>query len=75
MPNSRDGVAVLSGDRVPELTGISAPVFAREGTLVGALTLTMPTPRMDDAFVPAVRKAAQELSRRLGAVPRNPRIA
>ncbi len=62
----RDGIAVLSGDRVPELTGISAPVFGVGDALAGALTLTLPTSRMNDAFVPAVRKAAQALTRRLG---------
>lgn len=62
----RDGVAVLSGDRVAELTGISAPVFGPGGALAGALTLTMPTSRMNDAYVPAVRSAAEALSRRLG---------
>ena len=46
----RDGVAVLSGDRVAELTGISAPVFGPGGALAGALTLTMPTSRMNDAY-------------------------
>jgi DNA-binding IclR family transcriptional regulator len=62
----RDGVAVLSGDRVPELTGISAPVFGPGGALAGALTLTLPTSRMNAAYVPAVRSAADALSRRLG---------
>jgi DNA-binding IclR family transcriptional regulator len=62
----RDGVAVFAGDRVPELTGISAPVMGRAGAVAGALTLTLPTARMNDGFVPAVRKAAAALSRRLG---------
>jgi DNA-binding IclR family transcriptional regulator len=62
----RDGVAVLDGDRVPELTGISAPVFGVDGHLVGALTLTLPTTRHDPSFVPMVREAARALTRRLG---------
>jgi DNA-binding IclR family transcriptional regulator len=62
----REGVAVLAGDRVPELTGISAPVFGHDGALAGALTLTLPTARINDAFVPIVRAAAETLSRRLG---------
>ena len=41
----RDGVIELVGDRVPELVGISAPVFGADGVLVGALTLTMPAHR------------------------------
>jgi len=62
----RDGIAVLAGDRVPELTGVSAPVFGVDGALVGALTLTLPTTRHDPAFVPMVREAARALTRRLG---------
>jgi DNA-binding IclR family transcriptional regulator len=62
----RDGVVVLSGDRVSELTGISAPVFGGEGALVGALTLTLPTPRLKPEFAPIVRDAARRLSLRLG---------
>ena len=61
-----DGVAVLSGDRVPELTGISAPVFGVDGELVGALTLTMPSSRSKASFAAAVRNAAQALTLRLG---------
>jgi DNA-binding IclR family transcriptional regulator len=56
----------MDGDRVPELTGISAPVFGADESLVGALTLTMPTSRKRAAFVQTVRKAAAQLSRRLG---------
>ncbi len=62
----RQGYVVLDGDRVPGLTGISAPVFGADGGLAGALTLTLPTPRMRQSFVPALRKAAASLSERLG---------
>src|SRR5258706_973771 len=37
----RDGVVVMTGDRVPELTGISAPAFGIDGALVGAVKLTL----------------------------------
>ena len=57
---------VFDGDRVKDLTGISAPVFAADGQLAGAVTLTMPTSRKKPAFVPAVRKAAGRLTGRLG---------
>lgn len=66
----RDGVAVLSGDRVPELTGISAPVFGHGGTLVGALTLTLPTGRMRPDFKASVLQSARLLSARLGGSDR-----
>ena len=61
-----DGVVLLSGDRVPDLTGISAPVFGAAGALVGALTLTLPSGRLKPAFKEVVRTAAQRLSLRLG---------
>ncbi|MBQ0957568.1 helix-turn-helix domain-containing protein [Ideonella sp. 4Y11] len=63
----RDGVVVMSGDRVPDLTGISAPVFGAGQRLLGALTLTLPTTRHQPGFVGAVRHAASTLSARLGA--------
>lgn len=63
----QDGVAVLSGDRVPDLTGISAPVFGARGELMGALTLTLPVTRMRPEFAPAVKASAARLSTRLGA--------
>lgn len=65
----RDGVVVMSGDRVPDLTGISAPVFGPAGRLLGALTLTLPTTRHQPGFVTAVRQSAAALSGRLGAAP------
>jgi len=63
----RDGVLELSGDRVPGLTGISAPVFDGSGALVGALTLTLPTERLRSGFAAAVKAGARRLSEQLGA--------
>src|SRR5690606_31211734 len=65
----RDGVLVLAGDRVPELAGISAPCFDARGELVGAVTLTMPTERLDEAYRIDVTAAARAVSRALGAFP------
>jgi len=62
----RDGVIVLEGDRMPELSGISAPVFDARGELAGALTLTMPTSRLDRAHAALVLAAAARLTARLG---------
>ena len=62
----KQGYAELDGDRVKDLTGISAPVFGPEGELVGALTLTLPTSRKKPGFASAVRKAASRLSQKLG---------
>jgi DNA-binding IclR family transcriptional regulator len=62
----KQGYVVLDSDRVPDLTGISAPVFGADGGLVGALTLTMPSSRKRASFVQAVRKGAAQLTKRLG---------
>lgn len=62
----RDGVVVLSGDRVPDLTGVSAPVFGADAGLVGALTLTLPTTRFQPEFRAAVKEAAAALTLKLG---------
>ena len=62
----RDKVISLSGDRVPELAGVSAPVFDAANRLVGAITLTMPTMRYRQEHVATVRAAAAEVTRRLG---------
>ena len=62
----REGVAIMNGDRVPDLTGVSAPVFDVAGGLSGAITLTMPTSRLRPEFGDAVRAAAARLTGRLG---------
>lgn len=62
----RDGHALLHGDRVPGLVGVSAPVWNAEQQLVGALTLTAPEPRMQARFVEALRASAARLTRALG---------
>lgn len=59
------GYCALVGDRSPELAGISAPAFHADGTLAGAVTLTMPAHRYDPVSIPAVREAAAKLSGRV----------
>jgi DNA-binding IclR family transcriptional regulator len=61
-----EGVAVLDGDRVAGLAGVAAPVFAGDGSLVGALTLSLPSTRMRVRLAADVRAAAFDLSRQLG---------
>jgi DNA-binding IclR family transcriptional regulator len=63
----RDGVFVSTGDRVPGLTGISAPVWRAGGKLAGALTLTLPHTRLKPGLADAVVQSARALSGRLGA--------
>src|SRR5690606_20157610 len=65
----REGVAVLAGDRVPQLAGISAPCFGAGRRLVGAVTLTMPTERLDATYRHAVVAAARAISLGLGGEP------
>ena len=62
----KQGYIETDSDRVPDLSGISAPVFGADGQLVGAITLTMPTSRKRPAFLQAVRKAAAQLTERFG---------
>src|SRR5205085_5024362 len=62
----RQAVAVLSGDRVPGVAGISAPVFDASGILAGAVTLTMPKERLDKKHVPHVVNTARGVTARLG---------
>lgn len=62
----RDGYAALVGDRVPEIAGISAPVFGAGGELVGAITLTLPTHRYKEKCIGPVREAAAAVTRRIG---------
>ncbi|MBX3604813.1 MAG: IclR family transcriptional regulator [Piscinibacter sp.] len=62
----RDGYVIMTGDRIPGLVGISAPVWNSAGELVGALTLTAPEARVQPAFVGELRRAAERLTRRLG---------
>lgn len=64
----RQGYAVSIGERVPELSGISAPVFGSRGELVGALTLTMPTQRWKAGWRPIVVKEANRLTEAVGGV-------
>lgn len=62
----RDGVLVLSGDRVPQLAGISAPVFDAGQRLAGAVTLTMPAERLNPEHRHDVIAAAQAITHGFG---------
>jgi len=62
----RQSVAVLTGDRVPGVAGISSPVFDACGVLVGAVTLAMPKERLDDTHVSHVVDTARTITTRLG---------
>jgi len=61
----KDIVLAISGDRVKEISGISAPVFNAEG-LLGVITLTMPTYRFDQKQASIVKSSAKNLTEILG---------
>lgn len=58
-------VFAIAGDRVKEISGISAPVFSAEG-LIGVITLTMPTYRFDPKQASIVKASAKKLTELLG---------
>lgn len=58
-------VLAIAGDRVKEISGISAPVFSTEG-LIGVITLTMPTYRFDPKQASIVKASAKKLTELLG---------
>ncbi|MDZ7864585.1 IclR family transcriptional regulator [Acidovorax sp.] len=61
-----DGYLASVGDRLSEVAGISAPVFAADGTVAAAVTLTMPAHRYDERYVKSVLEAARSLSGQIG---------
>ncbi len=60
------GFFAAVGDRLADVAGISAPVFKRDGSIAGALTLTMPAHRYDEKHVRPVLQAARALAGRVG---------
>lgn len=60
------GYCAAVGDRLPEIAGISAPVFKAGGKLAAALTLTMPAARYSEDHIAPLLAAARELGQRLG---------
>ncbi|WP_062310911.1 IclR family transcriptional regulator [Polynucleobacter sinensis] len=58
-------VLAISGDRVKEIAGISAPVFNSQG-LMGVITLTMPTYRLQEKQKKIVRESAKKMTELLG---------
>lgn len=59
------GYCTAVGDRLAEVAGISAPVFAADGQIAAAVTLTMPAHRYDERFVKPVLEAARQLTGRV----------
>jgi DNA-binding IclR family transcriptional regulator len=65
------GYAVDRQELEPHLCCVAGPVFDRTGTLVASISVSGPDSRIDDASIPAiadaVRRAAGQISARLGA--------
>ena len=66
----RTGIGRVEGQMMAGVSGLAAPVFDHQGKLVAAVA-SMGTDRnfdarLDGKIVPALRSAAEELSRRLG---------
>jgi DNA-binding IclR family transcriptional regulator len=62
----KDQCLALKGDRVPEVAGISAPVFRHDGAVSGAIALIMPTERFKPSQSDLVRQTGVRLTRQLG---------
>ena len=62
----KDQFLAVQGDRVREVSGISAPVFGPEGTIVGAIALIMPSERFQPSLASRVRKTGLQLTQHLG---------
>jgi DNA-binding IclR family transcriptional regulator len=66
----KDMIFVSTGDRIPDLGGISAPVFGVGHTLAGALTVSVPISRFDKQGIakiePIVLTHVAALTRALG---------
>ena len=61
-----DQIIALVGHRVPELSGIAAPVFSADGGLAGAINVIMPSERFQPAHESHVRDTARAITRALG---------
>jgi len=67
-----EGYAVTHGERVLGLTAISAPIEERDGGVTHCITVTGPTVRLqprEREVTKLVTRAAEDVSRRLGAAP------
>lgn len=68
----RDGYVMITGDRIPGLAGISAPVWRSGPELVGALTLTVPEQRLQPSLVDELKASAKRLTEALRGTQASP---
>lgn len=64
----KEQIVVTTGELIPELSGISAPVFGADGEFVGVMNLSIPTYRLDTSHAKHVRAAAEQLTGLFGGV-------
>lgn len=66
-----DGYAISIEGRVIGVVGVAVPVFQHDGTVVAALSISVPSVRADETkmreLVPRLVQGANEISRQLGA--------
>jgi DNA-binding IclR family transcriptional regulator len=64
----KEQIVVTTGELIPELSGISAPVFGADGAFMGVMNLSIPTYRLDTGHAKHVRAAAEQLTGLFGGV-------
>ena len=71
----RQGFAIDDEEHEVGVRCVAAPVRNSRGTTIAALSISMPSVRLPDREIPCYRryviKAAEEISRRIGAAPRS----
>ena len=74
----RNGVSLARVTLEPDVTALAAPIFGADGLVVGALSVTGPSYRMDDALIERAKvellRAVHAMSSALGApdAPKHP---
>lgn len=67
----RQGWAISSGEREPNVGSVSAPIHDQLGGLMGVISVSAPTSRLNRGsarrYIPAVASAAKEIERMLGS--------
>jgi DNA-binding IclR family transcriptional regulator len=64
----KEQLVITTGELIPELSGISAPVFGADGSFAGAMNLSIPTYRLDISHAKHVQAAAVKLTGLFGGV-------
>jgi DNA-binding IclR family transcriptional regulator len=63
----RAGICITHGEVDPGRTGIGAPIFDRDGVVLGSLSLALPSARIDEVLIgriaPLVALGAREVER------------